>query len=87
LSNTYFLTTHGFEILEITTDRPRRKSGPLHFLLRLLTRFYTRRFNPFASVVNSDTLTSGRTLMIVARKPLAAGAGGRPASALPPMLS
>ena len=83
----YFLTAHGFEIVEITTDRARRKWGPLHLLLRLLSRRYTRRYNPFAAVVNSDSLTGGRTIMIVAVKRLAAEARGRPAVPPPPLLS
>jgi SAM-dependent methyltransferase len=64
----YFLKLHGFEILEITTDRVRRKSWPFHLILKAICRYSARRLNPFADVINREPLVSGRTIIIVAEK-------------------
>lgn len=64
----YMLGRNGFDILEVTTDRVRKKPWPLHMILKVLNRIYARRRNPFADVVLRDELLEGRTIMIVAQK-------------------
>jgi SAM-dependent methyltransferase len=64
----HFLRLHDLEIVQLTTDRKRRKSWPIHFPLKWLTSYFTRRYNDFADVALRDELTDGRTLILVAEK-------------------